>query len=366
MGMERKKQIKSLIEKFYHNTISDAEMGYLLTYLKAEDSRNELLEIYQDSWSDTSNLNASIDSERILTNILNKTELSKMPDAPRTRPKGNYWLVFRAAALFIFAFGLSWLVHSIIFRESVSNIADLQQRIEVPYGSKSRVLLPDGSTVTLNSGSSLEYSTSGFNTESRSVSITGEGFFDVTKDKSRPFYVITPGLKLKVIGTTFNIKAYPDEKIEEATLVTGAVEISINSDKNESDKKITLKPNQSAVFVKSERSVIMKEPENQERVSQEALELKSVNVQTSSKTEQVISWKEDRLVFDNEPFSNLLIKLERWYDVKIILNDPELATIRFSGTFDKETLEQVMDALIVVTPFNYGIKQNIITITPKN
>jgi ferric-dicitrate binding protein FerR (iron transport regulator) len=263
----------------------------------------------------------------------------------------------RYAAVFLLSFGLFWLVHGYFWNETATSpIADQIQKVEVPLGSKSRIILPDGSVVVLNSGSNLEYSTSDFTSGSRSVFLTGEGFFNISKDSSRPFYAITPGIKVKVLGTTFNIKAYPDENIEEATVVTGEVEIYISSDKTEKGRPIVLKPNQKAVFVKSENDFLTNDTISTSSVFK-PVTLRAVNLQPSSKIEQTVSWKEDKLIFDNEPFSNLVIKIERWYNVKIEVSYQELNSARFTGKFDKETLEQVLNALVTVTPFKYTIKQ---------
>jgi ferric-dicitrate binding protein FerR (iron transport regulator) len=269
----------------------------------------------------------------------------------------------RYAAVFILAFGLSWMVHLYFWnRTTTPPLADQIQTVEVPYGSKSRIVLPDGSVVTLNSGSNLKYSSSGFNSASRSVSLMGEGFFTVTKDSTRPFYVTTPGIKIKVLGTTFNVKAYPDENMEETTLVSGQVEIYASSDKTEKGKPIVLKPNQRAVFLKSENNFLTNDSGMIIPVTTQ-VKFKTVNFQSSCKTEQTISWKENKLIFDNESFSSLVIRIERWYNVKFIVNYPALNSARFTGKFDKETLEQVLNALVTVTPFNYNIKQNLITIS---
>jgi transmembrane sensor len=359
--METKKHIEVLVEKFYLGTISNEEVGFLLTYLKDREPKSALLEIYQNKWTQAKNINEHVDSDKLFNSIIRKLELKTRRV---TVNMSHAWPVLKYAAIFIFAFGLSWLFH-LNRPDKVTFTSDQQQKIEVPYGSKSRITLPDGSIVALNSGSVLEYSTSEFNLESRSVSITGEGFFDVTKDAERPFYVTTPGIRLKVLGTTFNIKAYPDEKIEEATLVTGAVEIFLLSDENEKGRPVILKPNQIAVFVKSEGTIHM-DSINSSSSNNGAVKLKSVELQTTSRTEESIIWKDNRLVFDNEKFSSLVVKIERWYDVKIVVNDDELKNARFTGKFDNETVEQVLNALVNVTPFNYSIKQNLITITPKN
>ena len=367
--MENKMQIEKLIKNFYLGTLTNEELTFLLNYLKDKEPQHEILGFYQNMWDRAAEFNSDIDSKKIYNQIVKTIgvlEGGRMPATGSSKEIifiGYVRLVMRYAAVFILAFGLSWLVHLYFWnRTATPTMADQIQTMEVPFGSKSRIVLPDGSVVTLNSGSSLKYSSSGFNSGSRSVSLTGEGFFSVSKDSTRPFYVTTPGIKVKVLGTTFNIKAYPDENMEETTLVSGKVEIYASSDKTEKGKPIVLKPNQSAVFLKSENKFLTN---NSGIVSPVTIpvKLKTVNLQSSSKTEQTISWKENKLIFDNESFGSLAIRIERWYDVKILVNYQELNSSRFTGKFDKETLEQVLNALVTVTPFNYNIKQNLITIS---
>lgn len=368
--MVKKMQIKKLIDRFYLGTITNEEMTLLLSYLKEKEPQNEVLEFYQDMWDESSEFNNNIDSEKIYNEMVNRAGIGKKPvtgSPKKTEFIGYVRLVMRYAAVFILAFGFFWLVNSYFLNRTLPSevLAEQIQTVEVPYGSKSRVVLPDGSSVTLNSGSILKYSSSEFNGNSRSVSMTGEGFYIISKDSTKPFYVITPGIKIKVLGTTFNLKAYPDEDIEEATLISGVVEIYARADITEKGKPIILKPYQSAVFVKSEQSFQKNDTTDLFRQEIAPVKLRTINLQSSSKTEQTISWKEDKLIFDNEPFSSLVIKIERWYDVKIVVNYPELNSARFTGKFDKETLEQVLNALITVTPFNFDIKQNLITISKK-
>lgn len=366
-------QIEKLISKFYLGTLTNEELTFLLDYLKDKEPQHELLDFYQNVWDEAAELYGEINSERIYNKVVRRAGISGGGLNPVTERQmkvefsGYVSTIMRYAAFFILAFGLSWLVHSYLPDRTTAPpviIAEQVQTVEVPYGSKSRIVLPDGSVVNLNSGSSLKYSGSGFNSSSRSVYLTGEGFFNVTKDSERPFYVTTPGIKVKVTGTSFNVKAYPEENTEEATLVTGKIEIYASSDRTETGKVIPLKPNQSAVFLKSKNDFLTKDSNmfNQENIP---VKLISVNLQPYSRTEQTFSWKESKLVFDNEPFSSLVTKIERWYDVKITVNFPELQSVRFTGKFDKETLEQVLNALVTITPFNYSIKQNHITIYRK-
>jgi transmembrane sensor len=371
--MENNMGIEELIRKFYHGTITTEEMSFLLNHLKQEEPRHELLAYYQNVWNKAEEDNKDVDSRELYNEIIKSIGVNHRVMKPVTgNPKlhshvGNIRLISRFAAVFIFSFGLSWLVHMIVEdRTTIPSftVPEQIQIVEVPYGSKSRVVLPDGSVVILNSGSSLKYSNSDFSSDKRSVYITGEGFFNVTKNPSRPFYVTTPGIRVKVLGTTFNVKAYSDEDIEETTLVTGKVEIFASSDKEEKGRPIVLSPNQKAVFVKSENEFLSADSATSGMVTI-PVKLNKVNLQSSSKTEQVISWKENTLVFDNEPFSSLVVRIERWYNVKIDVDYPELYTTRFTGKFDKETLEQVLIALETITPFSHHIKQNQITISKK-
>jgi ferric-dicitrate binding protein FerR (iron transport regulator) len=370
--MENKMKIEKLIENYYLESITDDEMVLLLNYLKDKEPQHEILSYYKEIWEKAGEYNETIDSKGIYDKIVRDVSFSRVGLKSATESPER--VVFRAslrtfmryAAVFAFGFGLFWLTQSILFNKTTTPKIVLKgqiTRVEVPYGSKSRVVLPDGSVVNLNSGSNLMYSSSDFDSINRSVSITGEGFFSVTKDTERPFYVNTPGIKLKVLGTTFNIKAYPDENTEETTLITGKVEIFASSDKTESGKPIVLKPNQIAIFDKSKNDFesINKTVSTNDKIV--PAKFKAINSQPFFKTEQTIAWKENRLIFDNEQFSSLIVKIERWYDVKIVVNYPELNSARFTGKFDKETLEEVLKALVTVTPFNFKIKQNLITIS---
>jgi transmembrane sensor len=366
--MENNMQIQELIDKFYLGTVTSEERTLLLSYLKEKEPLHEVLAFYQNEWDKSSVNNNDIDSERIYNETISRLGVgmkSLSGNIEKVKPVVSARLVMRYAAIFIFAFGLSWFVHSYYLNQTLpaEKMAEHIQSVKVPYGSKSHVLLSDGTVVILNSGSSLKYSDSGLNSNNRSVFLTGEGFFNVTKDSTRPFYVTTQGIKVKVLGTTFNIKAYPEEDIEETTLVTGKVEIYSSSDKSEVGNPIILKPNQRAVFIKSEKK--LRTLDSTELVAREVtpVKLRKVELQPVSRTEQTISWKDNKLIFDNEPFSSLAVKIERWYDVKIIINYPQLNSARFTGKFDKETLEQVFSALVTVIPFDYDINKNLITIS---
>jgi transmembrane sensor len=369
--MEEKMQIEKLIQKFYLGSLTSKELSVLLDDLKDMYPKHEILSFYQYKWDEATEFNGNIDSSGIYDQVVSRIGISGRELLPTKESPikvvGYFRRFWQYAAVFVFAFGLSWLIN--VYIQDRTKIAPISGReqihmMEVPYGSKSRIFLPDGSVVNLNSGSSLKYTSSAFNSGSRSVSLTGEGFFTVVKNPARPFYVNASGIKVKVLGTTFNIKAYPDENFVETLLVKGKIEIFASSDKKEKGKPIILTPNQRALFLKSENEFI---PNFKDKVragvAVTPVKLKTINLQSPSKTEQAISWKDNKLIFDNESFSSLVIRIERWYNVRIVVNYPELYSARFTGKFDKETLEQVMIALVSVTPFKYNIKKDLVTIS---
>jgi ferric-dicitrate binding protein FerR (iron transport regulator) len=271
--------------------------------------------------------------------------------------------LLRYAAIFVIAFFISWTVHNLLNSSHTDGQGLVFQKIEVPYGSKTRLQLPDGSRVILNSGSTLSYPNV-FEGGSRTVYLTGEAFFDVKKDKTKPFFVNASGIRVKVLGTTFNVKAYPEEGTVETTLVTG--EVQIFTGKQTSMPDITLKPSQKAVYSKDNKQILRLDEELPQKVSpvSKSVTDNSQNKpsQTSAKVNESIAWKDNQLVFDNEEFNELTAKIERWFNVEIILDYPALKNARFSGKFDKETIEQALNAMILATPFRYTISKNKITI----
>jgi ferric-dicitrate binding protein FerR (iron transport regulator) len=277
----------------------------------------------------------------------------------------------RYAAIFIFAFGLTWFLKPAP-QIVTSHVKSHYFNIKVAYGSKTTIELPDSSVVVLNSGSTLSYPDK-FETESRTVMLKGEAFFEVTKNAHRPFYVKTKDVTIRVWGTKFNVKSYPDENTSETTLVSGLVEImqnnTVKGKTNKSAASIFLKPNQKAIFSRKMSSLELKEPpkdQPEERIKAEPsipIQLiTKIAVQDQSKTDIDIAWKNDKLILNNDRFADIIKKLERWYNVEITLQNPSLADVRFSAKFDHESIADVLYALNIIEPFHYEIKKNIISI----
>ena len=221
-------------------------------------------------------------------------------------------------------------------------------------GTRTKLVLPDGSAVWLNAGSKLSYPQK-FGGNERGVTLSGEAFFDVVK-AGKPFIIHTAGVQIKVLGTAFNVRSYPAEKMVETSLVRGRVEIT--QDRNP-DKKYVLQPAEKLTLNTAPADEKNSHPKTPNALAVFAT-LHYLNDTTIAET----SWVENKLVFDDESFADVARKMERWYGVSFLFTAERLERERFTGVFEKETVWQALTAMQLTTPFHYAIKNNQITITP--
>lgn len=197
--------------------------------------------------------------------------------------------------------------------------------IHAPMGSRVSFNLPDGTTGWLNSGSTLSYSQP-FTTH-RKVALQGEAWFDVTHDAKKPFEINTGKSLVKVLGTSFSVSAYHEEQYVEVVLLNGKVEFS---DLNHS-KTTTMLPSERLVFRDGSITVTTTEP----------LKYKA--------------WTDGKLVFRGDNMAEVARRIERWYNVKVELTDQELNKFSFRGTFEDDSLEEVLRLLGMTSPIGYKI-----------
>lgn len=283
--------------------------------------------------------------------------VEEMP-ARSTRRIGKwYW----AAAAAILATGSLLIIQ--YFNHSTDNSQQAikeHNEISTRPGSKSRVQLPDGTIVMLNAGSKLAYNKD-FGKGIREVTLTGEAFFDVKKMNSVPFVIHTSSIDIKVLGTVFNVKAYPEDKKTETSLIRGSIEVTI---KNRPNDKIILSPSEKLVV---EQSTVAEEPRavaNKKELVASVNTLMSVNklkYEADSTVAETL-WIENKLVFRDESFEDLAVKLERWYSIELEIADKSLQRRRFSGIFENETIEQALEALKMTVPFKHEQTGNKIII----
>lgn len=243
--------------------------------------------------------------------------------------------ILKYAAVFILAFMLGSLSLYFINRSERAELSSLYNTIDVPYGERSQITLYDGTKVWLNSGTKFRYPVA-FSKETRDVFIEGEAYFDVAKDAERPFVVRAGQLKIQVLGTRFNVCAYANDNEVATTLDEG----SVNAMNTANSKGVKLNPGEQVIL----------------NCKTNELKLQQV------KTELFTCWKENLLKYENAPFEEVIKKMERWYDVKIIV-DPAINTKeRYTMTIKTESLREMLHLVSRTTKLKFEIKEDTVLI----
>lgn len=276
-------------------------------------------------------------------NIPEQTPVVSMSGRKKMKPW--YWA---AAVLLLFAG--TWTVLMKPFKKSQGQeMARQVSEITTRPGSTSKVELPDGSMVWLNAGSKLTYNKD-FGKELREVTLSGEGYFDVTKMKDKPFIIHTSNINIKVLGTAFNVKAYPEDKLSETSLIRGSIEVTI---RNRPNDKIILSPSEKLVV---ENDKVVRKGEVKKPVDAPVgtmIPMVAVNKLRYSPADSSIdeiAWMDNRLIFRNETMEELVLRMERRYAVQIRIEAEELKEMKVNGIFDQESVGQALEALKEMIP----------------
>lgn len=287
----------------------------------------------------------------------NMTEHAKKPFYAR-------WTTYAIAATFITGvFTLySFYGGAEKAQEHIASAKPVSEIIVSP-GSRSKIQLPDGSQVWVNSGSRLTYENS-FKGNTREVQLDGEAYFDVVKDASHPFIVHTSGIDIKVLGTAFNVKAFTVDPTIEATLIHGSIEV-INKNQPGSPK-VMLKPHEKLVYnkypvadYKDQRADIKPDAEAY------SITIRPLTKNIADSDIVETAWVYNKLIFEDEKFSDLAVRMENWFNLKINIETEKLMNYRISGSFVNETAEEALKELQFLVPFNYSINGNEVKIMKK-
>lgn len=248
--------------------------------------------------------------------------------------KTGWWSsIQRVAAILILPLMLCsgyLLFHSIsLMEDQKGNI--VMQTISSRQGIVSQIELSDGTKVWLNSGSSLQFPTQ-FHGASREVKLHGEAFFSVAKNEKLPFRVNAKDLNIEVLGTSFNVVSYDDEKQTEVVLVEGKVKLSTDNKRVEKGLGIMV-PGQRSVYDECNETVRSEQ----------------VNV------DKYISWRDGNLIFRDDIMVDVVKRLSRWFNVDIVINDPEIRSYVYQATFRNESLVQVLNLLKISAPIDYKV-----------
>ena len=272
------------------------------------------------------------------------------------------YVLFSVAAFIILATAAVYVFTQ--NRKSESVAGQSVSSVATKNGNRTKILLPDGSQVWLNAGSNLDYNNSVFNKDLREVFLNGEAYFDVTKDAEKPFIIHTKKMDIKVIGTAFNVRSYSDEKIAEASLIRGTIEVTL---KDRKDQKIILKPNEKISVANEEPEEIVLKTGQKIAVKTDAasvpqIVVKDLKANPINNIIPELAWTQNRLYFEDESLEDIGPIMERWFGKEIEIQNDKLKKIRYTGNFENESVEDVLSYLKLSKPFNFRIENDTIVI----
>jgi ferric-dicitrate binding protein FerR (iron transport regulator) len=353
--------IENLFLKFLDGSGSEDEILQLRNWISDNSNNKEefvrLYNIYVASGA------SSYEPDKAWENLKNK-----LIEKPVKTVKFSLSVFIKVAAAILLILVTGLLIYKVLNKQWEKKL--ILSEFSVPRGSRSHVYLPDGTSVWLNAQTTLKYYQN-FGQNKREVILEGEAFFEVVRDENVPFIVKTSDAEVKVLGTKFNVKAYPEEKYIETTVVNGKVQVSSPQISVKGQDKIYLIANQKVKILKE---VAVKEEQN---LQNKADSLKITNgledeepvfVEFTPKvsSQNYISWKDSLWVIEREHLKDLAVKMERRFDVEIDFKDKGLEEYVFSGKLKDESLEQVLEALSAASPIDYQINQKRITFFNKH
>lgn len=362
-------KIKEAIINYYSGNLTCDEAEELLEWVDKD--RGNLV-LFRQLW-DTWRVSGRLDPEEYSTPGCYEELLKRIEQRKERKVPGKV-LTFRvsllrnvaAIALLLVSAGIAGL----LLRKTEAPATDAPRYIEniSPKGSRSSVLLPDGTTIWLNADTRIKYAVDYAKTD-RNVFLEGEAYFKVAGNESLPFVVITSDLSITALGTAFNVKAYSNERTIETTLEEGQVVIEAleNMAGKVDFEPVVLSKNENAVYVKHEAApVVVAKPDSQRPAEDmpppAEISPIPVRVDVVDDTRLFTSWKDSRWVFKDEKLRTLAPKLERRYNAVITIVDTTLLDYSFTGTLQDETLEQILNVIKYSAPIKYRMNLNQVVI----
>lgn len=314
-----------LIGKYLTGKESKEELCQLKTWIKKSSGHQMLF----NSLKEENNIVDSIDEFEIINKELAWKRYMEHLEALSLQKILGWW---KFAAVFFFMVGCAGVL-AYLNKEATaplaSNTNDTYTTVSTRNGQNSKVILPDSSVVWINSGTTLSYNTN-FAIHDRSIRLTGQAFFQIARNEQMPLTVTCNELKVKVLGTRFDVSAYPEDRNISVILESGSVELG---KANNQSLIQMLKPGEKAEFDTERR------------------ELSITKVDSYSYT----SWKDGILIFKDEPMANVLEKLERWYNIDIEVKNYKVNQLIFNATIVNESVEEIFDLMKFSCAISYTI-----------
>ncbi len=336
---------KNLIYHFLKEDCSPEELKQLHEWLASDLDEETINNLLKSLWKKTQDGNIySIDKTKIISDIkrgisakngFNQSKRTKKRVTVHSKRNHSRIIIMAILVLVITA---GYLISSF----NQDQVAPLSERIEkdAPRGHRSSLTLRDGSKVTLNSETKIIYNET-FGIDNRRIHLEGEAFFQVARNEDLPFIVISKNLVTRALGTSFNVRDYGDEDSASIALSTGKVKVKRSQGPNDKSK-IFLRPNEQVILNKASQKWS----------------------KTTFENEKVLSWKDNNLNFKDMNLDGIIKSLERWYDVDIKVRGQGVEKLMYegTGTFQRQSLENILKALGYTMGFESTIKEKQIII----
>lgn len=372
--------IWNLMARKFSGESSEQELLELDKLLQQNPDENYSMELLQDIWHSKPVFNSQYSENKYKELLIKLRESGGIEEVLETvnvdhlaednfvptSSKRNKLLLLFASIVVLLSIGSFVLIN---FNTNKTQTAAISRnQISTRNGSKTSLKLADGTLVTLNADSKLEYPEN-FSGNTREVTLQGEAFFEVAHNAKNPFIIHTKAMDIKVLGTVFNVKAYSGDRTSEASLIKGSIEVIIN---NRKAGKIILKPNEKISVLNTGNEVV--DAANSEKPhytnnkstasagSTASVIIDKLKQDPKENIIEEIAWTQNKLVFKNEKLENIVVMLKRWYGENVILENENLKELKCTGTYYQENLAQVILSLQLANNFKTRRENNNIII----
>ncbi|EDM34665.1 putative anti-sigma factor [Pedobacter sp. BAL39] len=334
-------RFSNLILNKLKQEISPAEEQELQVLVSSNEVYAKQYRFFIEYWNDQETDNTN--SQRLFNDLRLRIEAEEQKKTLSLRPSRRSSLPLAAASI-----ALVLTAGVFYFKWPASQQLRSAAGMSTSVRSQKTITLEDGTTVRLNGNSSL--SMPRMAAHKREITLTGEAYFDVAKDHKRPFTIHTDKMDILVLGTAFNVRAYPGEQQQQTALIHGAIKVTLH-DRHKS--VIYLKPNDKLIIDETEKSTTA----SAGRLTYNLGKLEHYDAADTTAIMET-AWIENHLVFRDQPFETLANQLEIRYGTPVIFHSEHAKKYRFNGTFKKENLQEVLYILSRTgTPFAYEFKE---------
>ncbi len=328
----KKKEYIELLDRFFQGVTSEEENNILREWIRKPESKSIFYEYYQQCWHLAPNEMDTALQEEIFSEILGKMEVSSSGNKNKNVRFSAFTFLRYAAAvacitLVVGIGGYSLGKHQLAGEPIVMSVAN---------GQKADIVLADGTKVYINSDSRIKYDNA-YNKSNRILTLEGEAYFEVAKDKKKPFIVKANGINVEALGTSFNVRAHTDDRTVSVILVEGKVQVDDNK------KKVILNPNERAEYT---------------------LLTKTFEKTDLHPNSDLLLWRSKELTFYGESVEEICKILTRMYNWTFVFESEEVKHYTYEGVIKNNSLENVIDFISQTTLTKYKIipEENTIVI----